>query len=81
MPGIPPLGKRFIFKRFGGCHYSSDDFTVANDFVVDLGDAVAMMRSIDKSPNWSIERVGSPRRVVVQKFARIRASAPGLFRI
>jgi hypothetical protein len=33
----------FYFKRFDGRHYSSDDFTVANDFVVDLGHAVAMM--------------------------------------
>jgi hypothetical protein len=33
----------FYLKRFGGRHYSSDDFTVANDFVVDLGHAVAMM--------------------------------------
>lgn len=38
------LGKRFFyFKRLGGRHYSSDDFTVANDATVDLGDAVAMM--------------------------------------
>jgi len=29
MPGIAALGKRFIFKRFGGRHYSSDDFTLA----------------------------------------------------
>jgi hypothetical protein len=33
----------FYFKRFGGRHYSSDDFTVANDAVVDLGHADAMM--------------------------------------
>ena len=80
--GIVQLGKRFFyFLRFGGRHYSSDDFTIANDFVVDLGDAVAMMYSIDKSPNWSTERAGSPRRVVVRSSRALRAGAPGLFRI
>ena len=33
----------------------------------------------DKSTNSSIEGAGSSHRVVVKKFARTRASAPGLF--
>jgi hypothetical protein len=47
-----------------------------------MGDNDALMQSIDKSLNSSIERAGSPRRVAVRSPRVPRmASAPGLFRI
>ena len=36
--------------------------------------------AIDKSPNWSIERARSPRRMVVRSPRLPKVGAPGLFR-